>query len=65
MWDIGALGGKRGLSGWGKTAGNVAEGCLERGEVWGLRGEVLVRNLRGQVMDPSRERLKSSCDVDA
>jgi len=45
--------------------GNVTEGCLERGEVWGLPGEVQVSKLRRQVVDFGQEVLKSSCDVDA
>jgi len=44
--------------------GNVTEGCLERGELWGLRGEVQVSNLRRKVVDFGREVLESSCDVD-
>jgi len=44
--------------------GNVTERCLERGEVWWLRGEVQVGNLRGQVVDFSRETFESSCDMD-
>jgi len=39
------------------------EGCLERGEVWGLRGELQVSNLRRQGVDFSREVLESSCDL--
>jgi len=42
----------------------VAEGCFQRGENWGLQGEVQIGYLRRQVMDFGCKVLKSSRDVD-
>jgi len=38
---------------------------LEWSEVWGLRGTVQISNLRGQVVDFSREVLEGHRDMDA